>query len=68
MEKFRFEKDRMVFGDICEGWTPANWAKELRRKAECCVADHPDTARYYLNWAADIERRLNPKPDPRRRQ
>lgn len=55
---FQFARDKMKFGDICEGWTPANWARELRRKAECCRSMHPDTAKYYDDWAADIERRL----------
>lgn len=60
MQQFRYVKDKMEFGDICEGWTPASWAKELRHKAECCRALRPDLAAHYDKWAAHIEKRLSP--------
>lgn len=55
---FRYAADVMAFGDICAGWTPKNWAAELRRKAERCDAYRPDIADHYRCWAADIEGRL----------
>lgn len=55
--RFRFVDGKMVLGDICAGWTPAAWCKELRRKALRCEELHPETARYYREWADDIERR-----------
>ena len=54
---FNFVDGLMDFGDICAGWTPANWAAELRRKADRCDAYRPDIAGYYRRWASDIERR-----------
>jgi len=48
----------LCFGEVCPGWKPACWAKELRKKAGRCDRYRPDIAEYYRNWAADIERRL----------
>ncbi|MCH7872620.1 MAG: hypothetical protein IID33_13055 [Planctomycetes bacterium] len=57
--KFRFTSEIMDFGDICAGWTPAGWAKELRRKSACCDEIRPDISADYLAWAEDIERRMS---------
>ena len=56
--EFRFANEIMDFGDICAGWTPAGWAKELRRKSACCAEIRPDISAHYRAWAEDIERRL----------
>lgn len=56
--KFQSVEGVMQFGDICAGWLPEGWAKELQRKAACCEATHPDTANHYRRWATDIEARL----------
>lgn len=63
LAKFRFVGSGMEFGDVCQGWCPASWAEELRRKAECCVSHRPDIADQYRNWACDIERRLTTGSD-----
>lgn len=55
---FRFTSEIMDFGDICAGWSPAGWAKELRRKAGRCDEIRPDISARYRAWAEDIERRL----------
>lgn len=55
--KFQFVEGVMQFGDVCAGWSPEGWAKELRRKAACCETLHPDTAHHYRRWATDIEAR-----------
>lgn len=61
-QPFRYRDHDMDFGDICFGWTPANWAIELRRKAERCRTYRADVADDYERWAADIERRLGTAP------
>ena len=55
---FRIVDGPMDFGDVCAGWTPHCWATELRRKADRCDAYRPDIAKWYRDWAADIETRL----------
>jgi hypothetical protein len=57
-QPFRYRDHDMEFGDICVGWTPWNWATELRRKAERCRTYRADVADDYERWAADIEQRL----------
>ena len=52
-------------GDVPAGWTPRGWLVELRRKADRCRRDHPDTADAYRKWAAAIEATL-PPPFPAR--
>lgn len=55
---FRFADGDMQLGDVCAVWTPANWAAELRRKAQRCSEYRPDITAYYERWALDIEARL----------
>ncbi len=56
--EFHYSSDALSFGDVCEGWTPASWAMELRRKASRCEEYRPDIADNYRRWAANIEKRL----------
>jgi hypothetical protein len=39
---------------IPDGWTPASWAVELERKANCCEELHPTIAADYRRQAATI--------------
>ena len=59
---FRVADGAMDFGDVCHGWSPTSWARELRRKAGCCDQHRPDIADYYRRWAADIEAKLEGAP------
>lgn len=56
---FRFVDGLMDWGDVCAGWTPGDWAIELRRKADRCDRYRPEIAEYFRGRAADIEARLN---------
>lgn len=38
-------------GKVPPGWIAELWAEELRRKADCCRAEHPETAKRYEGWA-----------------
>ena len=55
---FHYSDGSLNFGDVCAGWTPQSWMRELRRKADRCDGYRPDIAKYYRDWADDIERRL----------
>lgn len=55
---FRYADGDMDFGDIAAGWTPADWAAELRRKSERCSDYRIDMAEHYALRAANIEGRL----------
>ena len=59
---FHYASGIMQFGDICVGWAPASWSKELRRKADHCDTYRPDIADYYRRWADDIDAKLGRAP------
>ena len=53
-----FLETPLTFGDVADGWTPAAWAAELRRKADRCDTYRPDVADWYRRWAGNVEKRM----------
>lgn len=63
-DRFRIVSGRLQFGDVCAGWRPSGWARELRRMATFCENHEPAIAAEYRAWAADIQRRISAPPRP----
>ena len=53
--------EKVASGFVMPGWTPREWARNLRRLARLCEAMKPQLAAEMREWADNVER-LNPTP------